>query len=427
MAQERGGASGRGQILRALRSRNYRLFFFGQGVSLIGTWTQQIAMSWLVYRLTNSPFLLGVVGFCSQAPSALMAPFAGTLADHFSRHRILIGTQALSMVQAAMLAILTLTGVIDVWHIVALAIFLGFVNAVDMPTRQSFVVEMLERKEDLSNAIALNSSLFNGARLLGPTLAGMILPLVGEGACFGINAASYLAVIIALLAMQVQPRSLPNHEGRMLEGMREGFAYARRSAPIRTIILLLAVVSLVGMPYTVLMPVFAREILKGDARTLGFLMSASGVGALSGALYLASRRSVLGLDRVIALATATFGMGLILFSASHFLWLSLALLVIVGAGGILQMASCNKIVQTIVDEDKRGRVMGIYIMAFAGTAPVGSLLAGALASRIGVSATLQLGGGICVLAALIFAKQLPALKEAARPIYIRLGILPAKK
>jgi predicted MFS family arabinose efflux permease len=255
----------------------------------------------------------------------------------------------------------------------------------------------------------------------------MILPLVGEGACFGINAASYLAVIVALLAMQVPPRSVPNPDGRMLDGVREGFAYARKSAPIRTIILLLAVVSLVGMPYTVLMPVFAREILHGDARTLGFLMSASGIGALTGALYLASRHSVVGLGRVIALATATFGIGLVLFSMSSILWLSLMLLIIVGFGGILQMASCNTIVQTIVDEDKRGRVMGIYIMAFAGTAPVGSLLAGALASRIGVSATLQLGGGICFLAALFFASRLPALTEATRPIYIRLGILPAKK
>lgn len=422
--QERGTGK-RAQLVRALSSRNYRLFFAGQGISLIGTWMQQVAMSWLVYRLTNSPFLLGVVGFSGQIPAFLMAPFAGVVADRYNRHRILIVTQALAMLQAAALAALTLSHRIDVWHLVALAVFLGLVNAVDMPTRQSFVVQMVERREDLGNAIALNSSLFNSARLIGPSLAGALLPLVGEGICFLLNAVSYLAVIVALLAMRVPPRAAQRSGTHVLQHMREGFSYALGFAPIRTILLLLAVVSLAGTPYTVLMPVFAREVLHGDARTLGLLMSASGVGALLGAVHLASRRTVLGLGRTIALAVATLGSGLILFSMTRMLWTSLALMMVVGLGGILQMASSNTIVQTIVDEDKRGRVMSIYTMAFVGTAPLGSLLAGTLASHLGVPVTLRLGGAVCVFSALLFAAYLPALRTMVRPIYVRAGILPS--
>lgn len=414
-------------MARALSSRNYRLFFFGQGVSLIGTWMQQIAMSWLVYRLTNSPFLLGVVGFSGQIPAFLMAPFAGVLADRWNRHRIIILTQTLAMLQALALGILTITGKIDVAHIIGLAVFLGLVNAVDMPTRQSFVVEMIERKEDLGNAIALNSSLFNSARLIGPSVAGALLPILHEGPCFLLNAASYLAVIIALLAMRVTPKPALHSDGDAMQRMREGFRYALGFMPIRTILLLLAIVSLVGTPYTVLMPVFAKDVLHGNERTLGLLMSATGVGALIGAVYLASRSSVLGLGRTIALAVTTFGVGLILFSLTRELWMSLALILVVGLGGILQMASSNTILQTIVDEDKRGRVMSIYTMAFVGTAPVGSLLAGTLASHFGVPMTIRIGGVLCVVAAGLFASRLPTFRAHTRPIYVRMGILPRKE
>ena len=335
-------------VFRTLRYRNYRLFFSGQLVSLIGTWMQQVALTWLVYRLTNSPFLLGVVGFVGQMPMFLLGPFAGVLADRANRHRIIILTQTLSMVQATVLAILTLTGNITVAHIIILSIFIGLVNAFDMPTRQSFLLDMIESREDLPNAIALNSSMFNGARLLGPSIAGLVIAAIGEGLCFLLNAVSYVAVIAALLAMKVTQRHLKNRKPRkVLEGFTEGFHYAFGFSPIRNILLLLALVSMMGMPYAVLMPVYARDILHGGPHTLGFLMGATGVGALAGALSLASRKSVVGLGRWIPLAAGTFGVGLIAFSFSRTLWLSMILLFVVGAGMMVQMASSNTIIQTI--------------------------------------------------------------------------------
>jgi len=411
-------------IARALQYRNYRLFFGGQSISLIGTWMTRIATSWLVYRLTNSVFLLGVVGFSGQIPTFLVASFAGVLTDRWNRHHILVVTQILAMIQSFALAILTLTGIITVWHIILLSIFQGLINAFDMPARQSLVVEMVEKREDLGNAIALNSSMFNGARLLGPSIAGILISAVGEGMCFLLDGISYLAVIASLLAMKITPRKTETPKSNVLQGLKEGFSYAFPFAPIRSILLLIGVVSLVGMPYTVLMPVFAKEILRGGPHTLGFLMGASGIGALVGAIYLASRKSVLGLGRIIPLAASIFGIGLIAFSLSRVLWLSLAMMLLTGFGMMVQMASSNTVLQTIVDDDKRGRVMSFYTMAFMGTAPFGSLLAGGLASRIGAPNTLMIGGVCCILGSFIFASKLSILREMVRPIYVRMGIIP---
>ena len=410
-------------IFRSLQYRNYRLFFGGQGISLIGTWIQRIAMPWLVYRLTGSVFLLGVVGFASQIPAFLLAPFAGVLTDRWNRYYILIATQILAMIQALALAFLFFMGAVEVWHIILLSIFLGFVNAFDMPARQSFVVEMVEKREDLGNAIALNSSMVNSARLLGPSIAGVLIAATGEGICFLINGLSYLFVIVSLLMMKVTLRKVKTQDTQVLQGLKEGFSYAFGFAPIRSIILLLGLVSLMGMPYAVLMPVFAKEILHGGSHTFGFLMGASGIGALIGALYLASRRSILGLGKIIPLSAAIFGFGLIAFSLSRFFLLSLALMLLTGLAMIMQMASSNTILQTIVDDDKRGRVMSFYTMAFIGTAPFGSLLAGGLASSIGAPNTLIIGGVSSVLGAILFASKLSDLKKMVRPIYVRLGII----
>jgi MFS family permease len=412
-------------MVRALRHRNYRLFFCGQTVSLVGSWMTRVATSWLVYRLTGSPLLLGLVGFAGQIPSFLLAPFAGVLVDRWNRHRLLVVTQVLAMVQSAALAALALTGVIQLWHVLVLSLFQGLINAFDMPARQAFVVEMVEKREDLSNAIALNSSMVNAARLLGPSIGGVVIAAVGEGWCFLGDAVSYLAVIASLLLMRVAPRApRPTAEARVLSSLREGFAYVARSAPIRSILLLLALVSLVGMPYTVLMPIFASQILHGGPHTLGFLMAATGVGALLGAVFLAGRRSVLGLGRIIPLTAGLFGIGLIGFSLSRAMWLSVVLLLVTGLGFMVQMASSNTLLQTLVDDDKRGRVMSFYTMAFMGTTPFGSLLAGTLADRIGAPHTLLFGGIGCVAGALAFAVLLPRLRDQVRPIYIRLGILP---
>ena len=411
-------------VFRTLRYRNFRLFFAGQGISLVGTWMQAIAMGWLIYRLTNSPLLLGVVGFASQIPSFVLTPFAGVIADRMNRHRILIFTQTLSMIQAFILAALTLTGKVAAWHVIVLGAFLGCVNSLDIPARQSFIVEMVEKKENLGNAIALNSLMFNAARLIGPSIAGLLIGFVGEGVCFLINGLSFIAVIASLLAMNVKERKIKSDDSNVLENLREGFSYAFGFVPIRLILFLLGVISLMGMSYTVLMPVFARDILKGGPWTLGFLMAASGVGALGATVYLASRKSIVGLGRLIPIAASTFAVGLIVFSMSHTIWLSMLLLAIVGFGFMTHMAVSNTIVQTIVEDDKRGRVMSFYTMAFMGTAPFGSLLAGVLATRIGASNTLIIGGISCILASVFFATKLPLLTKLIHPIYRKIGIIP---
>lgn len=411
-------------IVRALSHRNYRLFFGGQSISLIGTWLTQIATAWLVYRLSNSALLLGVIGFVSQIPIFLLTPFAGVLIDRWNRHRTLVITQTLSMMQSLALAILTLTGVITVWQIIILSIFQGLVNAFDVPARQSFVVEMVNKREDLGSAIALNSSMFNSARLLGPSIAGILIAAFGEGVCFLIDGISYLGVIAALLAMKIGSRKTEPHRADVVEGLKEGFIYAFGFAPIRAILLLLGLMGLAGMPYIILMPVFAAHVLHGGPHTFGFLMGASGMGAVAGAIYLASRKSVRGLGRIISLASSIFGVGLITFSLSRTFWLSLLLMVLTGLGMMVQVASSNTVLQTIVDDDKRGRIMSFYTMAFLGMSPFGSLLAGLLASKIGAPNTLLICGAFCVLGSLLFSRSLPRLREMVRPIYVRMGIIP---
>ena len=411
-------------VLRALGHRNYRLFFAGQSVSLVGTWLSRVATAWLVYRLTGSALLLGLVGFCGQIPTFLLAPFAGVLVDRWNRHRLLVVTQVLAMLQSFALAALALSGVIAVWHVAALSMFQGLINAFDMPARQSFIVEMVEDRADLPNAIALNSSMFNGARLLGPSVAGALIALVGEGGCFLIDGISYLAVIASLLAMRITPRLREHQHKHVLTELKEGFDYAFRFPPIRALLGLLALVSLMGMPFTVLMPVMASQVLGGGADTLGFLMAASGLGALAGAMFLASRGSVRGLGRVIVRTAVLFGAGLLAFSASRHLALSLAAMVVCGFGMMVTTAACNTVMQTIVEERMRGRLMSFYAMAFMGTAPFGSLMAGTVATHLGAPTTIAIGGGACMLGAAWFRLKLPVLRQWVRPIYERLGIIP---
>jgi MFS family permease len=414
-------------MLRALSYRNYRLFFGGQVVSLVGTWITTTATNWLVYRLTHSALLLGVVGFAGQFPAFLLGPLAGIYVDRWNRHRLLVVTQTVSMLQSFALAVLTLTGRITVPWIVALSIVQGVVNAFDMPGRQAFLLTMIENRQDLGNAIALNSSMVNVARLVGPSVAGLIIAAAGEGWCFLIDGFSYIAVIIALLRMRIAKTKPPPSIHHPIQQFREGFAYAFGFPPIRSIILLLALVSLVGVPYSVLMPVFATQIFHGGPHTLGFLMTASGCGALLGALWLAARRSVVGLGRVIPMASALFGAGLIGFAlmrTPRTFWIALLCLTVAGFGFMVQMASSNTVIQTIVDDEKRGRVMSFYTMAFLGTVPFGSLIAGSLSSRIGAPNTLIIGGLCCLIGAALFARSLPMLRQYVRPIYVKLGIIP---
>ena len=389
-------------IFRTLQYRNYRLFFIGQFISLIGTWMQQIAVSWLVYQMTHSAFLLGLVGFVSQIPTFVISPFAGVWSDRFNRYRMLIMTQTLSMIQAIALAILVLSGVISVWQIILLSLFIGCVNAIDMPTRQSFVIHMIDDRKDLSNAIALNSAMFNASRLLGPFIAGVLIAIVGEGICFLINGLSYIAVILALLAMNVSNMKIGIKESSVIEELKDGFAYVFSDPKIKSILMLVALTSIMGVPFIVLMPAFAKDILQGGPHTLGFLMSALGGGALMGAFYLAARTDVKGLRKIINLAALLFGIGLVGLSLSNYLWLSLLMTFIAGFGMMVQVASSNTWLQTNVDDDKRGRMMSFYVVSFAGMAPFGSLLAGSMARAIGVSNTIFIGGVVCILGAIFF-------------------------
>ena len=413
------------QITRALQNRNYRLFFSGQSVSLVGTWITRVATSWLVYRLTGSLILLGVVGFCGQIPTLLLAPFAGVFVDRWDRQRILVITQVLSLLQSAALAVLVFTGTITVSLVLALQILQGIINAFDTPARQAFVVEMVEDRADLPNAIALNSSMVNASRILGPSIGGIIIAAVGEGWCFTLDAISYLAVIASLVAMDVIPRIKPKRDSRVLAEMRIGFQYVSTFVPVRSALILLSLVSILGMPYTVLMPAIASKTLHGGPHTLGFLMTASGVGALAGAFYLASRRSVIGLGRAMLVSTTMFGVGLVLFSFARLLWVALLVLPLVGGGMMVTMAATNTIIQTIVTDDLRGRVMAFYTMAFLGTAPIGSLVAGVVADRIGPAATILAGGLSVLTVALLFAARLPKLRELVRPLYVERGIIGA--
>jgi MFS family permease len=383
---------------------------------------QRIAMAWLVYRLTDSEILLGVVGFATQIPNLIIAPFVGVLADRYNRHRIIIVTQSLAMIQALILAWLVLTNQIEVWHIIALSIFQGTIFAFDMPTRQAFLPDIVEKKEDLSNAIALNSILFNSARLIGPTLAGIVIATVGEGICFLINGFSYLTVIIALALMKLKPRLMELRGHNLKEEFVEGARYSFGFAPIRAILQLLAIVSLSALSYMILMPVFAREVLGGDAKTLGYLMAAIGVGAIIGGLVFAMRKSVKGIGKNIVLSTAIFSTGVILFSLSNNLHLSMLFLAIVGFGQLSMFSSCNTTLQNIVDDNKRGRVMAFYTASILGFLPFGSIIAGSMAEFIGAPVTLIIGGIICLVAAFDFYRKLPALRKVIRPIFVELGV-----
>ena len=410
--------------LRALDHRNYKLFFAGQSLSLVGTWMTQVATSWLVYRLTNSALLLGVVGFAGQVPALILTPFAGVWLDRWNRHKVLKLTQTLSMVQSFALAALALSGQINIYHVIGLTMFQGVVNALDMPARQSFVIELIENRADLPNAIALNSSMINGARLIGPSIAGFIIAVAGEGYCFLIDGFSYVAVIVSLRFMRPRSSVVPRDRKNVLTELREGWRYITRFTPIRSILLLVASISLVGAPYSVLLPIFASETLHGGPHTLGLLTGATGLGAFTSAVVLAFRRTIVGLGRVIAITAFGFGAGLVAFGFSQTLWLSLFLMFVTGFCLMQHMAGSNTIMQTIVDEDKRGRVMSFYTLAFIGVAPFGSLVSGFIASRVGAPATVIGGGVLSVAVALWFGSQLKNIRKIVRPIYVQMGILP---
>ena len=408
---------------RALKYRNYRLFFAGQTISLVGTWMQRLAIGWLVYRLSDSAFLLGMVEFAGQIPCFILTPLGGVVADRYNKYHILITTQILSMLQATILTCFFFWGNVTIPHLILLNIFLGVINAFDMPIRQSFVVEMIEDRSDIGNAIALNSSMVNVARLLGPAIAGFILTATNEGMCFLLNAVSYIAVIASLFMMKSISFRNNINQISAWQQLAGGFAHTFAFAPIKYIIAMIALVSLAGMPYLVLMPIFARDILHGGPHTLGLLMSASGIGALIGAMYLATRKNIVGLGKIMVAAMVIFSVGIIGFSFSSVIWLSMIFIFLAGLGMMLQTASGNTILQTIVSDEMRGRIMSVFIMAFIGMAPFGSLLAGSLANKIGAPNTLLTGGICCLAGAVLFARKLPALGKMIRPIYAQKGII----
>jgi MFS family permease len=411
---------------RALRHRNFKLFFFGQSISVIGNWMTRLATTWLVYSMTHSALLLGVVSFAGQIISFALGPFAGVWVERLNRRKLLVWTQAAAAVQSLALAALTLTHVITPWEIIALTALQGTINAFDMPGRQSFLVQMVEDRNDLSNAIAINSSMANGARLIGPAIAGLVIGAFGEGWCFLVDGVSYFAVIASLLLMRIKPMELRRSAGSMLEQVREGWDYVRTFRPIRTVLLLFSLISLMGYSYSVLLPVFAAQVLHGGAATLGWLTAASGIGALTSALSLVVRKSIVGLTRMLQVASAMLGSALILLGLSHWLWLSLILMVFVGFG-LMQCASVsNTVIQSLVPEDKRARAMSYYTMAFFGAAPFGSLLAGALAHRIGAPHTVFVTGAFCIAGSAWFTLNLPGVNALIRPIYQEKGLLPGK-
>lgn len=412
-------------LWRSLRHRNYRLYFTGQLVSVCGTWMQQVALSWLVYRLTGSATLLGVVGFATQVPVLALGAFGGVVSDRFAPHCVAVVTQCAALVQATTLAALALGGWIQPSHIVALGVVSGVVNAFDMPARQALVYQLVDA-EDLANAVALNSSMINAARIVGPGLAGFVIARLGEGACFLINAISFLAVIVALLAMrQLKERKISTEKFSFADAFREGFRYVAVTAPIRELLLLLGVIGVMGMPYITLMPVFAADIHKSGADALGVMMGAVGAGAVIGALSLARRKSIVGLGRVIALSTLAFGVALIAFTLSELFWLSLLFLCCVGTAWMTVIAASNTVLQTLAEDAMRGRVMSLFTMTVVGLAPFGSLLGGWLTDRFGAPLVVAGGGTGCAVAAMVFARQLPRLRAAAQPILLARGVIAA--
>ena len=419
--------TGASHAWRALKHRNFRLFFGGQSISLVGTWMTRVATGWLVYRLTGSALLLGTVSFAGQIPTFLLAPFAGVWVDRLDRRQVLVWTQTLSMAQSLTLAALTLSGRITIPRLLVLSVMQGMINAFDMPGRQAFMVKMVEDRRDLQNAIAINSSMVNLARLIGPSLAGMLIAVSSEGWCFLIDGISYMAVIASLLGMRLHAPVVQRTATSMLAELKAGWTYVSEFMPIRTILLLFAVVSLMGMPFVVLMPIFAKTVLRGGPHTLGFLMGAMGLGALVSALSLAARKSVVGLVKMIPVAAAVFGLGLIGFGLSRVFWLSMIMVLVAGMGMMQGTAASNTVIQTIVSEDKRGRVMSYYTMAFMGMAPFGSLLAGTMAHAVGAPWTVIANGSLVLVGAAWFATRLPSVRRAIRPIYREMGILPVEE
>ncbi len=408
---------------RALRHRNYRLFFAGQSVSLIGTWLTKFATSWYAYRLTGSPFVLGLVAFFNQAPTSIIAPFAGVLVDRWNRRKVVIVTQIAAMFQSAGLAVFALTNTMTVWHLLALGSVQAVINAFDMPARQSFLGQMIEDRADLPNAIALNSSMVNSARLIGPVIAAVLVDLVGEGWCFTIDALSYLAVIASLLAMTVKPRPVRVRGGSIRAELVEGVRYVAGVPLIRAVLLLMVVTSVLGGAYTSMLPIVAGDVLHGGPYTLGILLGSAGVGALGGALYLASRSSVVGLGSVIGRCAFGLGAALAALELAPTIWLAAPVLFVAGMSLMVQLAATNTLIQTLVDDDKLGRVMSIYAVAFFGGAPLGALLEGSLADRIGPVHTFLIAGIACMIGAVVFWRALPALRAISRPMYVRLGLL----
>jgi MFS family permease len=414
-------------VVRALRHRNFRLFFAGQSLSLVGTWMTKLATTWLVYRLTGSSFLVGVVAFAGLFPTFALAPLAGVWMDRIDRRSLLVWTQAAAAVQSLLMAAFTLAGIITIGQIVLLAVMQGVINAFDMPARQSFLVEMVEGRDDLGNAIALNSSMVNGARLVGPAIAGLLIGIIGEGGCFLIDGLSYLAVIASLVLMRVTPRETRGAAASMLEQTREGWRYVTTFRPVRSILVLAALLCFLGYPYTVVLPVFASQVFGGGGPTFGLLTGAAGLGAFVSAVSLAARTTVVGLTRNLQAAAAMVGGGLVLFGLSHTLWLSLLLMAVVGFGIMQTLAVSNTIIQTLVTDDKRGRVMSYYTMAVAGASPIGSLAIGALASRVGAPLTMVAAGLLCLVASVWFTSELPKVRAVMRPIYRDLGLLPVRE
>lgn len=410
--------------LRALRHRNFALFTAGQMCALVGYWMQHIAQSWLLYRLTDSATLLGVLGFAGSLPILLLAPFAGLWSARVNLHRAMFATQVLEMVQAVTLAVLALTGIIEPWHIIVLSMSLGILVAIELPLRHAYLLELVGAKEDLANAVAVTSLMANTGRLVGPALAGVAIGWIGEGGCFLINALTFVVVVITFLMIRVNPGARPASRPPLWQDMREGIAYVWGFLPIRLLLLVLALMALLATPYITLMPVLVREVFHGGAGEMGFLVGAGGLGAVTGTLYLASRHNVRGLVRVIVFASLVAGVALLLLAWSGSVWIAAPLIAAIGFGILVTSVSTNMILQTIVDDDKRGRVMSFYTAAFLGMTPFGSLAAGALADVIGVALTLTLGGLACVAGAIYLARKRPELREHIRPIYTRLGILP---
>lgn len=411
------------RIGRALRHRNYRLFFFGQAISLIGTWLTRFATVWMVYKLTHSGAMLGVVAFCSQAPTSIIAPFAGVVVDRWNRHRVIVVSQIAAMLQSAALALLAFSGHMAVWHLMLLGTVQAVINAFDMPARQSFLRELIDEPSDLPNAIALNSSMVNGARLAGPAIAATLVALFGEAWCFAIDALSYIAVIASLLMISVAKRALTSRRGHVMHDMREGWSSVVHAPLVRAVLLLLVVTSVLGGSYTTLLPMVAGSTLRGGPHTLGILMGTAGFGAMCGALYLASRTTVLGLGGVIGRVTLALGIALTLLSFATDVLIATPLLFITGLSWMVQLASTNTIIQTVVDPDKLGRVMSLYAVAFFGGMPVGALLLGFLADHIGPMNTFLASGLAVIAAGALYLRALPTIRRASRPLYIRLGLI----